>query len=78
MVPWAHRYAFRKGEASMKHLCGKQTAESYSSGLRSRRRLILNQRDALSQDSDGRVEKQELESALQTLRALKKNVLKFS
>jgi len=62
----------------MKHLCEKQTAESYSSGLRSRRRLILNQRDALSQDSDGRVEKQELESALQTLRALKKNVLKFS
>ena len=39
---------------------------------------LLNQREALSQDSDGRVEKQELEGALQTLRALKKNVLKFS
>jgi hypothetical protein len=39
---------------------------------------LLNQRDALTQDSDGRVEKQELESALQNLRALKKNVLKFS
>ena len=38
---------------------------------------LLNQRDALSQDSDGRVEKQELESALQNLRALTKNVLKF-
>jgi hypothetical protein len=39
---------------------------------------LLSQREALTRDSDGRVEKQELESALQNLRALKKNVLKFS
>ncbi len=39
---------------------------------------LLNHRDALTQDSDGRVEEQEIESALKSLRALKRDVLDFS
>jgi len=39
---------------------------------------LLNHRDALTQDSDDRVEEQEIESALKSLRALKRDVLDFS
>ena len=39
---------------------------------------LLNHRDALTQDSDDRMEEQEIESALKSLRALKRDVLDFS
>jgi hypothetical protein len=38
---------------------------------------LLNRQDALKHESDGAAERQELASALDKLRALKKNVLKF-
>jgi hypothetical protein len=38
---------------------------------------LLNRRDTLKHESDGRVERQEIERALEKLDALKENVLNF-
>jgi hypothetical protein len=39
--------------------------------------VLLNCRDFLTHDSGGQLERQEIESALMKLRALKKDVLKY-
>ena len=38
---------------------------------------ILNRRESLKKESDGRVERQEIERALEKLRALKEDILNF-